>query len=67
MLSNFRAHICFFSPTPTNKGALVFGTGDGITGAYPNSIWALGMLESAQMLLSVDHVPVHGSLNQWAI
>lgn len=60
-------HIKVFFFTPTNKGAPVCGMGEGITGAYPNSIWALGMLESAQMPLSVDHVPIHSSQNQRVI
>lgn len=64
-------HICssegVFPPKLTNKSPLVYGVGGGITGAHPSSIWAQGMVESTQMLLSMDHAPIHGSLNQWPI
>ncbi len=51
-----------FLESTKNKGPLVAGEGDGNIGAHPSNIWVVCMVESTQMLLSMDHVPVHGSL-----
>lgn len=64
--SSFEQLLPFFGKQK-NKGPLVAGEGDGNIGAHPSNIWVECMVESTQMLLSMDHVPVHGSLNQWAI